>query len=103
MPKKQKIVVFQQNNRGESKVAGIAKYGMDRFSINIISIDAPLPPVIDDARSYFPGKIEAGLVLDFLIHPDLSHDLAIICAEQKIPIVASGKKIDVSGVITPHT
>lgn len=97
------ILVFQQNKKGETKIAGIRKYGGDRFRIDLISIDDDLPPVIDDARQYLPEEIEADLVLDFLQHPDLSYDLAQICSEMEIPLVASGKKHHVSHVITPPT
>lgn len=97
------ILVFQQNKKGETKIAGIRKYGGDRFRIDLISIDDDLPPVIDDARQYLPEEIEADLVLDFLQHPDLSYDLAQICSEMEIPLVASGKKHHASHVITPPT
>lgn len=98
-----KILVFQQNQKGESKIAGIRKYGGNRFEIDVISIDNDLPPVIDDARQLLPQKIEADLVLDFLQHPDLSYDLAQLCSEMKIPLVASGKKHRTAHVITPPT
>lgn len=99
----QKIVVFQQNGSGERKIAGIKKYGGDQFVLEIVSIDTPLPPVIDNAMDYLPDTIQADLVLDFLKHPDLSHDLAAVCRERKIPVVASGKKIQEEGVQTPPT
>ena len=98
-----KILVFQQNQKGESKIAGIRKYGGDRFRIDVISMDNDLPPVIDDARKFLPKKIEADLVLDFLQHPDLSYDLAQLCSEMEIPLVASGKKHHPVHVITPPT
>ena len=97
------ILVFQQNKKGETKIAGIRKYGGDRFNIKIISIDNNLPPVIDDARQFLPEKIEADLVLDFMQHPDLSYDLAQICSKMEIPLVASGKKHHPGHVITPPT
>ncbi len=62
-----------------------------------------LPPVIDDASEYLPSEFEADLVLDFLQHPDLSHDLAELCRRKGIPVVASGKKIKVEGTLTPPT
>lgn len=98
-----KILVFQQGGRGESKIAGIQTHGSGDFQVEIVSLDVPLPPVIDDAREYLPLTIEADLVLDFLKHPDLSHDLARLCADQGIPVVASGKKIHEQGVISPPT
>ncbi len=100
----QKILVFQQNGSGESKIQGIRKYGKDRFDIHIISIDSPLPPVVDDeTKDYLPCDIRADLVLDFLKHPDLSHDLTVMCRDRKIPVVASGKKLHVEWLFTPLT
>jgi thymidylate synthase len=96
-----KIVVFQQGGRGISKVEGIRRFGGGRFDITLTSIDQPLPPVVDDASEYLPTSIEADLVLDFLKHPDLSHDLALLCKRLGIPIVASGKKTTVPGTHTP--
>ena len=98
-----KILVFEQDNSGKSKIAGIKKYGEGRFDLQMISIDMPLPPVIDDAREFLPADIDADLVLDFLQHPDLSLDLAHLCREKGIPMVASGKKMKVEGVATPPT
>jgi hypothetical protein len=96
-----KILVFQQGGRGESKVKGIQRYGKNRFDISLVTIDQSLPPVVDDASEYLPDAIEADLVLDFLKHPDLSHDLAQLCRRLSIPIVASGKKTTVAGTHTP--
>jgi len=99
----QKILVFQQNRSGEKKIRGIKKYGGDLFGLEIISIDISLPHVVDDTTLYLPREIRADLVLDFLKHPDLSHDLAIACRERNIPVVASGKKTPMKGVLTPPT
>ena len=96
-----KLLVFQQDGRADSKVKGIQRYGGNRFTITVISIDQPLPPVVDDASAYLPETIEADMVLDFLKHPDLSHDLALLCRRLGIPIVASGKKTTVEGTHTP--
>jgi thymidylate synthase len=96
-----KIVVFQEGDRGESKVKGIRRYGKDQFDVSVVTIDQPLPPVVDDASAYLPDTISADLVLDFLKHPDLSHDLALLCRRLTIPIVASGKKTTVDGTHTP--
>jgi len=100
----QRIVVFQQNNSGESKVKGIEMFGGEkRICLNTISIDGPLPLVIDDASELLPSEIEADLVLDFLKHPDLSYDLAVLCRDLNIPVVASGKKMEIKGTLTPPT
>ncbi len=96
-----RITVFQQNGRGESKVQGIRRFGQDNFDITLLTIDQTLPPVVDDTSEYLPETIEADLVLDFLIHPDLSHDLSLLCRKLGIPVVASGKKTTVDGTHTP--
>jgi len=96
-----KVLVFQEGGRGESKVKGIQRYGQNQFDITLVTIDQPLPPVVDDASEYLPDTIAADLVLDFLKHPDLSHDLALMCRRMGIPIVASGKKTTVDGTHTP--
>lgn len=99
----QRIVVFQQKGSGEQKIEGIRRYGGRRFDLRCIHIDEDLPPVIDDTSGYLPAEIEADLVLDFLRHPDLSHDLAASCRCLGIPVVASGKKTRVDGILTPPT
>lgn len=100
---KQKIVVFQQNGSGEKKIRAIREREQEKISLSVVSIDGPLPPVIDNAAQYLPETIDADMVLDFLKHPDLSQDLALRCVEEKIPVVASGKKMEVKGVHTPPT
>jgi len=103
MKDKQKILVFQQNNSAETKIAGIETYGEGRFAVQVISIDEVLPPVLDDASEFLPSSLDADLVLDFLKHPDLSEDLAQLCRRQNIPVIASGKKIRGRHVLTPPT
>jgi hypothetical protein len=100
---KQQLTVFQQNGSGEAKIKGIRDFGKDRFSIRIVSIDEPLPAVIDDSGLYLPARIRSDLVLDFLTHPDLSYDLGLLCQGLNIPVVASGKKHRLPGVFTPPT
>lgn len=99
----QKIVVFQQNNSGENKVKGITRLGGDLFNIEVFAIDQALPLLIDNTGPFLPEDIQGDLVLDFLRHPDLSHDLALICHRRGIPVVASGKKFRVKGALTPPT
>lgn len=101
--KPQEILVFQQNGSGESKIQGILKYGENLFSIKTISIDENLPAVIDDATQYLPNDISADVVLDYLKHPDISYDLAIMCRDRNIPVVISGKKVRVKGALSPPT
>ncbi len=99
----QRILFFQQNGSGESKLQGIRKYGDGCFSISVVAIDEILPPLIDDSEEYLPAELSADLVLDFLKHPDLSEDLARLCTERNIPVIASGKKLRVKGALTPPT
>ena len=62
---KQKIMVFQQNGSGETKINGLRQYGKDLFELEVINIDTVLPPVLDDTRAYLPNDICCDLVLDF--------------------------------------
>lgn len=97
----QKILVFQQNGSGLAKITGIEKYGRGLCHMDVINIDQPLPPVLDETGMYLPDTIRADLVLDFLKHPDLSYDLAGLCLRDNIPLVASGKKEKRHGVLMP--
>ncbi len=99
----QHIVIFQQNGSGESKIKGIRQHGEGLFSLETCSIDDGLPPVLDNTAGYLPDDINADLVLDYLKHPDLSHDLAKNCVEKEIPLVSPGKKIRLPGVFAPIT
>lgn len=96
-----KVLVFQQNASGKSKIEGIRQFGKDRFDVSTYDIDVPLPPVIDDTTPYLPDIIEADIVLDFLTHRDLSDDLSSLCHRLDIPVVASGKKITTGKAICP--
>ncbi len=99
----QKILVFQQHGSAEKKIEAIRTHGRDIRISRVVSIDSPMPPVIEEPREYLPRDIRADLVLDFLRHPDLSLELALMCRERDIPVVASGKKLRVKGVFTPPT
>ena len=96
-------MVFQQNGSGEQKIAGLRKYGAQLFDLDVVNIDALLPPVLDNTCDYLPQDISCDLVLDFLRHNDLSTDLAALCAQKDIPVIASGKKITGKGLFTPPT
>ena len=85
------------------KIEGIRRYGDGLFEINIVSINASLPPIIDDAGEFIQQDIRTDLVLDYLKHPDLSFDLSMVCQSKKILVVASGKKLRVKGTLTPPT
>lgn len=103
MVKKQKILVFQQNGGGEKKIAALSEYGKDLFDISIVNIDQSLPEVLDETEDILGTSIDADLVLDFLKHPDLSYDLAVLCRDLNVPIVASSKKLEIKTAITPTT
>ena len=68
---------------------------MHRESINRCQPSSMTPPAI------LPTHIDADLVLDYLQHPDLSEDLAVLCARQSIPMIAPGRKIRYA--VTPPT
>ncbi len=87
-----KIMVFQERGSGEKKIAGIRHYSPGVFDLEVFSIDAALPALIDDPGDYLPQEIEADLVLGFLRHPDLVAELFERCRESGIPLVASAKK-----------
>lgn len=97
----QRILVLQQDHKAEKKIEGITEYGQGEFQLDVASLTSDLPPVIDDGVPYLPRDISADIVLDFLTHSDLSLDLAEICEQKKIPVVASGKKINNSWVYAP--
>lgn len=99
----QRLLIFQQNGSGEQKIAGVKKCGGNQFELEVFSINEVLPPVLDDTSAYLPSDISCDLVLDFLKHQDLSQDLAALCAEKKIPIISSGKKIISKWAKTPPT
>ena len=101
--KPQRVLVFEENGSGKHKIAGIGKYGGNRFRIEMNTIDTALPPIVDDASDYLPLDFQADLVLDFLRHPDLTHDLARRCIAKNIPMISSGKKMNIKGIITPPT
>ncbi len=100
---RQRLLIFQQDGSGEQKIAGVKKHGGNQFELEVFSINEVLPPVLDDTSDYLPSNISCDLVLDFLKHQDLSQDLAALCAEKKIPIISSGKKIISKWAKTPPT
>lgn len=97
------MTVFQQQGSGERKIAGVRLYGGDIIALDVVSIDVELPPVLDDTSQFLPRELDTDLVLDFLKHSDLSEDLADLCAEKGIPVIASGKKINNKWVMKPPT
>jgi hypothetical protein len=98
---RQTLVVFQEWGSGEAKIQGIRDYGHDIIISRIIDITENLPEFIDEPEDYITADFSADLVLSFLKHPDLLDYLAHLCADKKIPLVASGKKAPAA--ITPFT
>ncbi len=96
-----RIAVFEQNGSGQFKIKGISEFGRNIVISDIFAIEASLPTFIDEPERYIIDRFSADLVLDFLIHPDLSYYLAELCSRKGIPVVASGKKIP--DAITPFT
>lgn len=99
----QQIVVFQQGQSGKQKIAGLLALAGSHISLDTISLDVDLPDIIDDTSSFLPETISADLVLNFLTHPDLSHDLIALCSTLQIPIISSGKKQSHTWGHTPPT
>ncbi len=107
MEDKFKIIVYQQNGSGASKIKGINDFAPGRFEIETIDIDEPLPQVIDDAHEilerYKPSMEAPDLVIDHMKHPDISYELAIMYGNKNIQVVASGKKAKVANLVVPPT
>ncbi|HUU04180.1 MAG TPA: DUF166 family (seleno)protein DfsP [Myxococcota bacterium] len=99
----QRIIVFQQHGSGEYKTKALAEYGRELRIVELVSIDEELPVVIDDPGRWLPAKLDADLVIDHLLHPDLSDELARICRAQSIPLIASGRKGVSGSVFAPPT
>lgn len=86
------IAVFEQNGSAQKKIVGIKKYGKHITFAKIFNITDTLPELVDNPEIYIPQDFSADLVLDYLIHPDLSHYLVALCTRKNIPVVSSGKK-----------
>ena len=99
----QRVSVFQQNGSGERKIEAVREHGSDVIVLEVIAIDDELPEIVEDSSRYLPADLDTDLVLDFLTHRDLSHDLAALCATKSIPVIASGKKLTNKWVLTPPT
>ncbi len=100
-PAEQHLVIFQEWGSGEAKIQGICDYGHDITISRIVDIRENLPELIDEPKDYITADFSADLVLSFLKHPDLLYYLAHLCADKKIPLIASGKKEPEA--ITPFT
>lgn len=99
----QRVIVIQQQGSGEAKIKALSVRGRDLEIVEVIDIEGPLPPIIDEPEPYLPERLDADLVLSFVKHPDLVEELARLCRRQGTPMVASGSKVDVEGTLTPPT
>ncbi len=95
------VVVFEQNGSGQQKIDGIRRYGRNVDIVQIIDIVEELPEFLDNPEEFIPLDFSGDLVLDFLVHQDLSDYLVHLCVEKQIPIISSGKKNQEA--ITPFT
>lgn len=99
----QRILVVQQEGSGDAKVEALRRRARDIEITDIFDIPGSLPAIIDESAGLLPSKLDADLVLSFVKHPDLAHDLAAACRDAGIPLIASGQKLDVEGAHTPPT
>jgi len=99
----QRIVVFEQGGSADAKILGIRERGRDLRIERVVSIEACLPEVVDEAEDYLPDRLDADLVLDFLRHPDITQALALRCRDLGIPVVASGRRLQIEGLMCPPT
>jgi hypothetical protein len=104
----QRIVVFQQQGSGEEKIRAVREHGQDLEIAAVVDIDDPLPAVLDEPEAILPdpdtlAALAPDLVLDHLRHPDLTHALALLCREAGLPVIASGRRVPVEGLIAPPT
>ncbi len=99
----QRIAVFQERGSGEQKIRGIREHGRHLTIVEIFDVDQQLPTVIDDPAAYLPSSLGADLVLDYLRHPDLRLDLALLGKRCSVPVVSSGRSARVEGLFSPPT
>ena len=86
------LIVFEENGSGQAKIRGIRIYGHGLTIGNVISIEGHLPELIDDPAAYIDSGFQADLVLNYLVHPDLSWYLIDLCHRKQIPVIAPGKQ-----------
>jgi len=86
------ISVVQEGDAGALKISGIKEYGHDLEIVEVITVPANLPPLVDEPEAHLPEHFAGDLVLGFIKHPDLLDYLATICERQRIPLIASGRK-----------
>ncbi len=101
----QRIVVFQQSNNGEKKIKALRNWKDGGFTLEVITLVDALPQVMDDTDELLAPyqDMEADLVLDYLMHPDVSYDLCRLFSKREIPVVSPSKKWRMPHVFTPPT
>ena len=87
-----RITIIQEQQAANPKIEGIQQYGHDLEVAELLSVPSSLPELIDNPEDFLPDHFSGDLVLSFLKHPDLLDYAAKICEQQKIPLVASGRK-----------
>jgi hypothetical protein len=97
------VLVLQQNGSGEKKIRAVREADRRLITLVVMDIDSPDELVLDSSLDYLPGKIEADLVLNYLVHPDLAADLSALCNRLEIPVVAPSKKHIGKFVFCPPT
>lgn len=93
----QKVLVFQRDGLGATKVHAVAEQRPD-LELRVYDVDGPFPPIVDDPEDHFPAELGdllgwADLVLDHLYHPDLTGFLLDRCEVARVPVIASGRKL----------
>jgi hypothetical protein len=99
----QRVLVFEQNGSGQKKIRAVAEAGKGLIELVVVEIASPLAQVLDSSAGYLPAEIEADLVLNYLVHPDLAADLSALCNCLEIPVVAPSKKHSGKFVFCPPT
>ncbi len=99
----QRIVIFQQAGNAATKEAWIRAHGQDLEIVRVVDVGGDLPAIIDEPGDLLPDDWRADLVLSYLRHPDLADELARMCVERGVALVASGKRLTGPGVFCPPT
>jgi len=101
----QKILMVQRDGLGDPKIEAAAEIRPD-LELSVVNLEGPFEELIDDPGALFPDDLEerldwAELVVDHLYHPDLSDHLVRCCGARRLPVIASGRRIQ--GADTPAT
>ncbi|MBN2497665.1 MAG: hypothetical protein JXR96_23935 [Deltaproteobacteria bacterium] len=96
----QRIVVFEQGQAGR-RLDFIRARGRGVEIARVVSLARALPAVIDRPTAWLPSDWQAELAISYLQHPDLAEELARLCAERGVPLVASGMRLAGPGAFCP--